>query len=314
LYRFFVGENLDRFATARYNDPRPIWFYIPVLIGGLLPWSAFLLLWLRRPAHGLAALSRDSVVLRLILWASVPLMVFSVSVGKQPRYVLPCLVPLAVLLARSISERVRAASSGRRDIPLTVAGALAGATLLAVAGLLYRASPLLAASGAQGLALWPVLIAVSALAVILSAMKRSPRLLPLTLAAAAAVTLLAVHTTLSGAGGPQPVVLAAQAAGSERDSNVCACGAFLRNLPFYLRARTIPAGTQEEINAVLNQAGGVTAVIDANKLAGAETASGRTYERISETPYLNTALLRIDDFIHPDPQRTLQRVVVIRTR
>ena len=53
LHRFFVAENLDRFATARYNDPRPIWFYIPILVGGLLPWSLFAFLWIRRPAAGL---------------------------------------------------------------------------------------------------------------------------------------------------------------------------------------------------------------------------------------------------------------------
>ena len=25
LDRFFIEENLERFATARYNDPRPLW-------------------------------------------------------------------------------------------------------------------------------------------------------------------------------------------------------------------------------------------------------------------------------------------------
>ena len=30
LERFFVGENLERFATDRYNDRRPLWFYVPI--------------------------------------------------------------------------------------------------------------------------------------------------------------------------------------------------------------------------------------------------------------------------------------------
>ena len=25
---FFVGDNLERFATSRFNDPRPPWFYL----------------------------------------------------------------------------------------------------------------------------------------------------------------------------------------------------------------------------------------------------------------------------------------------
>ncbi|MCY4076028.1 MAG: phospholipid carrier-dependent glycosyltransferase, partial [Acidobacteria bacterium] len=28
--RFFIGENLERFATPRYNDPRPRWYSLPV--------------------------------------------------------------------------------------------------------------------------------------------------------------------------------------------------------------------------------------------------------------------------------------------
>ena len=39
LEGFFVGDNYERFATARFNDPRPWWFYLPVLAGGLLPWT-----------------------------------------------------------------------------------------------------------------------------------------------------------------------------------------------------------------------------------------------------------------------------------
>ena len=31
---FFVGDNLERFATSRFNDPRPAWFYLPIVAGG----------------------------------------------------------------------------------------------------------------------------------------------------------------------------------------------------------------------------------------------------------------------------------------
>ena len=42
--RFFVGENFERFATDKYNDRRPIWFYVPILLAGLAPWSPFVFL------------------------------------------------------------------------------------------------------------------------------------------------------------------------------------------------------------------------------------------------------------------------------
>jgi hypothetical protein len=32
LQSFFIGDNLERFATDRFNEPRGLWFYIPILI------------------------------------------------------------------------------------------------------------------------------------------------------------------------------------------------------------------------------------------------------------------------------------------
>ena len=46
LQSFFVGDNFERFATARFNDSRPWWFYLPVIAGGLLPWTPLALVWL----------------------------------------------------------------------------------------------------------------------------------------------------------------------------------------------------------------------------------------------------------------------------
>src|SRR5690606_19993316 len=43
LESFFLADNLERFATDRFNEPRPLWFYVPIIIGGLLPWSGYLL-------------------------------------------------------------------------------------------------------------------------------------------------------------------------------------------------------------------------------------------------------------------------------
>ena len=316
LYRFFVAENLDRFATARYNDPRPFWFYIPILIGGLLPWSIFGFLWLRRPSAGSRQDGNSATRTRLIMWAVVPLAIFSVSVGKQPRYILPCLVPLAILLGSTISSRVRASANAARDVPLTIAGVLAGAVLLIVGVLLFRAAPLVTAAGGGGTAPWSILVVTCALAVILVAVQRSARLLPATLAVSSALTLLSLYGAVLASPGAEPVMVAAQALtrGGTPELRVCACGAFLRNLPFYVRSRIVPAGTQEEVNAVLSADAPTTAAIDVRKLAEAEMALSRRFERLAEIPYLNTALLRIDDFLYPDPERALQRVVIIRTR
>ena len=77
---------------------------------------------------------------RLLLWAALPLLFFTISIGKQPRYILPVLPPLAILLARSITTRIADANRGAARSPRRP-GAPA-ALYAAIAILLYRAQPL----------------------------------------------------------------------------------------------------------------------------------------------------------------------------
>ena len=47
------------------------------------------------------------------MWAMVPLLFFTASIGKQPRYILPILPPLALLLAIAIrTARRRPTATG----------------------------------------------------------------------------------------------------------------------------------------------------------------------------------------------------------
>jgi hypothetical protein len=100
LRRFFIGENLERFATERYNGRRPLWFYAPIIFGGLAPWSSLMVLWIPSVGRVLRGVRRlTGLEWRLILWAVVPVLFYTLSVGQQPRYILPVLPPLAVLVA-----------------------------------------------------------------------------------------------------------------------------------------------------------------------------------------------------------------------
>ena len=112
LRRFFVGENLERFATDRYNGRRPLWFYVPIILGGLAPWSSLIVLWiptLGRVLRGVRRLTEPSGA--LILWAAVPFVFYTLSVGQQPRYILPVLPPLALLVARTLLSRLDASEA-----------------------------------------------------------------------------------------------------------------------------------------------------------------------------------------------------------
>src|SRR6185503_8809957 len=114
-------------------------------------WTPLALVWLgplTQFARGRRAVG--TIDLRLLLWALLPLAFYSISVGKQPRYVLPVLPPLALLLASSIVERTQewrgfdgVRSMPRRALPVVAGSLLSGAFFVALGVLLYRAQPLL---------------------------------------------------------------------------------------------------------------------------------------------------------------------------
>jgi len=62
-----------------------------------------------------------------VIWTLAPLLLFTASIGKQPRYILPVLPPLAMMLGLAIADRVAAARAWTR---LPIVMALSAAALL----------------------------------------------------------------------------------------------------------------------------------------------------------------------------------------
>ncbi len=129
---FFLNHNVQRFTSTVHRHPGPFVYYLPVLLGGLWPWTGLLLPALRdvRPRSD----TRDLFVL---LWLLAPLAFFSLAGSKLPGYILPCLPPLALLMGRAASRLVQGEVAPGR------AGRAAGALTVVLAGLV-AASPLVA--------------------------------------------------------------------------------------------------------------------------------------------------------------------------
>ncbi|MHC8327025.1 lipid IV(A) 4-amino-4-deoxy-L-arabinosyltransferase [Pseudomonas sp. LB1P83] len=100
---FFWHEHIRRFAGDDAQHDGPWWFYLPLLVAFSLPWTALLPSALRQ-----AWQSRGQANIGfLLLWLVMPLLFFSLSNGKLPSYILPCLLPLALLLGHALAERLK---------------------------------------------------------------------------------------------------------------------------------------------------------------------------------------------------------------
>jgi 4-amino-4-deoxy-L-arabinose transferase len=315
---FLVGDNLERFTTTRFNDTRPIWFYLPVIAGGLMPWSAF---GVGAAAAGLASLarrqwhpSRDDI--RLLSWAVVPTLFFMASVGQQPRYVLPVLPPLAILTARAIGERIEAARAGRRTPLLAGATWATAATLVVCAALLYRLQPLLDATPPAILATSVVGIAASAAALAIVALRGAWPALPLAAAAAATTLLLGLQFSVLAPGKPDAVermaafVAAHRTAGEQLGS----LHAFTRNLIFYTGLKQLDLVDIAGAARFLAQDGRVLAVLPERDLAAASAGLPAPPRVLARVRHLNTANLRLRSVLNPDPDLELETVVLVTNR
>jgi 4-amino-4-deoxy-L-arabinose transferase-like glycosyltransferase len=113
---FFVQQQFSRFISGKFLHAQPFWFYIPVLAGGIFPWTPLApLLFSKR-------LYEDRRVRFLLAWAAFGFVFFSASRGKLPGYLLPLLPPIAALLGIAIDQAPRRS--------LTLLGGLAAAAAL----------------------------------------------------------------------------------------------------------------------------------------------------------------------------------------
>ncbi len=114
LQFYFVHEHFDRFAKTEHKRTGPLVYFVPVLLAGFLPWTAFLGRW-KETWPGLSRAAWRARATEGFLWmfSGLVFVFFSVSRSKLIPYVLPIWPALAVLLALGI-ERARARGASFR--------------------------------------------------------------------------------------------------------------------------------------------------------------------------------------------------------
>ena len=315
LEGFFVGDNLERFATSRFNDPRPPWFYLPIVAGGLLPWTPLML-------GGLAPLTAwmmrrwqpATVTLRLIVWAVLPLLFFTASIGKQPRYILPILPSLALLLARTLERRF-SSGDGQRDPLIRAAATSIGVLLIALGALLMRALPLI-------VMIAPALVIVSAGAIIAAgigvlgvALSGPLRHVGVAVGLAGAVTLAGLQYGLSPAGrDPVQDMAALVVQHRQRGEPIATYRVFVRNLVFYTGIRQGDLSDADEVRAYLRSPNPVLAVIAADDLERIARGEHLRTRILGEVLYFNASAVKLRTLMRPDPGKDLDRVLLVTNR
>lgn len=93
---FFWVEHVQRFFGEDAQHKAPPWFYFPVFLAGTLPWLGLL------PGtllYGWKRIKTEPNLCLLMSFTLMPFILFSFANGKLLTYILPCFVPLSVLMA-----------------------------------------------------------------------------------------------------------------------------------------------------------------------------------------------------------------------
>jgi 4-amino-4-deoxy-L-arabinose transferase-like glycosyltransferase len=105
LEYFILKQHLGNFlggeGAMKPRHPEPFYYYVPILLAGLLPWSAIL------PQSITRGWQRDNSMSRfLVIWVVATFVFFSAATSKLSTYLLPVFPACALLMACYLSEYI----------------------------------------------------------------------------------------------------------------------------------------------------------------------------------------------------------------
>lgn len=102
---FFIHEHFERFLTTVHRRDEPVWYFVPVLLLGSLPWTlsmfdALTRAWQRDTAPSASFQPRRF----LLIWIVFIFLFFSLSSSKLQSYIAPILPALALLTGARLAR------------------------------------------------------------------------------------------------------------------------------------------------------------------------------------------------------------------
>jgi 4-amino-4-deoxy-L-arabinose transferase-like glycosyltransferase len=99
---YFIHEHWERFTTRVHGRYEPWWFFLPILLVGLLPWVFFASQALRQSlVGGWKQRKEHAEGWYLVIWVVFLVAFFSKSQSKLVPYILPVFPACALLLERN---------------------------------------------------------------------------------------------------------------------------------------------------------------------------------------------------------------------
>ncbi len=252
LHFFFIHEHLERFTTTVHRRVEPAWYFLPILLAGLLPWTTLFPASVLRPLRGFR--SRVFSPQRfLAIYALFVVAFFSLSGSKLPSYILPAFPAMALLMGRQLMQRTTLPAN-LPWLSLGWACALAGGAFLlafpAHLGLSLGMDPDMVAPY-QGFSTW-ILAAAGAMAMgAWLAARWRERALP-ALAALSLCSLLSVQCLMLGSENLSPFTsshqLALDHAAEFRDAtHIYSIATYDQTLDYYLQRTVVLVAFEDEL-------------------------------------------------------------------
>jgi 4-amino-4-deoxy-L-arabinose transferase-like glycosyltransferase len=112
---FILEHNFARFGSSLYHHVQPFWYFVPVVILALLPWTVFVIAAVRQSIADWwpkrLGLESDAFSLFLLIWLVIPVAFFSISQSKLPGYILPAVPAGSLLVAEYVRKKCADAQS-----------------------------------------------------------------------------------------------------------------------------------------------------------------------------------------------------------
>jgi 4-amino-4-deoxy-L-arabinose transferase-like glycosyltransferase len=119
LYVFLLRHNIERYIAPVFHHVQPWWFFLPIMILAVIPWSALLFTFASDVAAAWRA--RDWAArpgLYFGCWSLFTVVFFSVSKSKLPDYILPAVPPLLLLLAHAATRLIQRGDEVARGVAM----------------------------------------------------------------------------------------------------------------------------------------------------------------------------------------------------